>query len=93
VTFFQYLRCLDCKDAKKLISRPLIDNVRQDKYMYEILVFTGPLKEASCNSKVQFIIFGDEDVTPVRTLDPGWKDTLKKGCVDSYVMKTPRYLK
>ena len=34
---------------------------------------------------------GDEDVTEVRTLDPGWKNTLRKGCVDSYVMKTPRY--
>lgn len=78
-------------DEKNLISRPLMDNIREDKYLYEILAFTGPWNEASCDSKVQFIISGDEDETEVRTLDPGWTDSLRKGCVDSYVMKTPRY--
>ena len=37
-----------------------------------------------------YIIAGNEDNTCTRVLDPGWQDTLRKGCVDSYIMKTPR---
>jgi hypothetical protein len=83
----------DKKDEERLCSRPLIDNLKQDKYLYEILIFTGPWHQASCDSKVQFVLTGDEDATWIRTLDPCWKDTLRKGCVDSYVMKTPKYAK
>lgn len=80
-------------DEKKLIARPLVDNVKEDKYLYEIITFTGPWNQSSCDSAVQLILTGSEDKTEVRTLDPGWKDTLRKGCADSYVMKTPRWEK
>ena len=78
------------KDEKRLISRMLVDNDSDYKYMYEILTFTGSKRTASCNSKVQFVLTGEEGETPIRTLDPGWEGTLRKGCVDSYVMKVPK---
>ena len=74
------------------MSRALVDNHRKDTYLYEILTFTGQWKGSTCDSKVYFSITGDEDSTEVRLLDPGWKDTLRKGTIDSYVMKTPRPL-
>lgn len=74
------------------MSRALIDNVKKDAYLYEIVTLTGQWKGSTCDSKVHFILTGDDDSTGVRTLDPGWKDTLRKGTVDSYVMKTPRPL-
>jgi hypothetical protein len=86
-SFFRYN---DLKDKKALVSRALVDNHRNDAYLYEILTFTGQWKGSSCNSRVYFMISGDEDATEMRTLDPGWRDTLRRGTVDSYVMKAPR---
>ena len=80
----------DIMDEKQLVSRPLVDNDPQDSYLYEILAFTGQWRESSCNSKIEIIVTGEDDQTETRTLDPGWKDTLRKGCVDSYIMRTPR---
>ena len=77
-------------DEKQLVSRPLVDNDPKDNYLYEILTFTGQWRESSCNSLVELILTGDKDQTPKRILDPGFKDTLRKGCVDSYIMKTPK---
>ena len=37
------------------ISRPMVDNDDENKYMYEILAFTGNKKGASCDSKVNII--------------------------------------
>ncbi len=37
------------------ISRPMVDNDDENKYMYEILAFTGNKKGASCDSKVNRI--------------------------------------
>lgn len=83
-------RFTDLKDEKNLVSRALPDNKKDDHYLYEILTFTGQWKGSSCDSKVYFTIKGDEDGTEERQLDPGWKDTLRKGTIDSYVMKVPR---
>lgn len=90
-TYFIFvIRYYDLKDKKALVSRPLVDNHKKDEYLYEILTFTGQWKGSSCDSNVYFMLSGEEDSTEVRSLDPGWKDTLRRGTVDSYVMKTPR---
>ena len=67
-----------------------MDNHKKDQYMYEILTFTGMWKQATCDSKVYILIGGGEDDTEPRLLDPGWRDTMRRGTVDSYLMKTPR---
>ena len=65
---------------------------KDDHYLYEILTFTGNWAGSSCDSGVSFILTGDYEQTPIRILDEGRKDTLRKGTVDSYLMKTPRYV-
>ena len=66
------------------------NNNEEDKYLYEILTFTGNWQGSSCDSAVSFILTGEYEQTPIRVLDEGRKDTLRKGTVDSYLMKTPR---
>jgi len=89
----------DRRDEKRLVSRPMVDNRIEDKYMYEILVFTGHKRGASCDSKLEIVLTGEYEETETRIVDPGAKadapgfeGTLRKGCVDSYVMKVPRPL-
>ena len=88
--FLIWAKYNDMKDEEKLIARPLVDNDLDDKHVYEVITFTGQWRESSCDSKVQMIVAGDDGKTDVRTLDPGWKDTLRKGCADSYIMSTTR---
>ena len=45
-------RLEDKKDKQKLVSHPFPDNASEDKYIYEILTFTGNWASASCDSKV-----------------------------------------
>ena len=76
---------------KKLVTLPMPDNNNEeDHYLYEILTFTGNWAGSSCDSGVSFVLTGENEQTPIRVLDAGRKDTLRKGTVDSYLMKTPR---
>ena len=87
-----WARFEDMNDEKKLRSLACPDNKKQDRYVYEILTFTGPWEGASCDSRVQLEITGDNGSTGARDLDSGRKDTLRKGTVDSYILKTSRPL-
>ena len=66
------------------------DNVPQDHYIYEILVQTGPMLSHGTESKVQFILTGEEDETQIRTLSDPSKQFFKKGSLDTFVMTTDR---
>ena len=44
----------------------LSDNHPDDKYLYEIVVETGPMAAHATTSKVNFILTGDEEQTDVR---------------------------
>ena len=86
-----WARFADLKDRLKLRSLALPDNTEKDKYLYEILTFTGHWEGSSCDSAVYFELTGDRGSTGQRQLDVGSKDTLRKGTIDSYIMKTSRY--
>ena len=81
----------DKKDKERLISLGLPDNDEKHKYLYEILTFTGHWEGSSCDSGIFFELTGDHGSTGARQLDIGRKDTLRKGTIDSYIMKTSRY--
>ena len=85
-----YAFITDRKDKEKLRSLPLPDNRPQDKYLYEILTFTGHWDGSSCDSGVYFVLNGEEGDSGMRKLDEGRKDTLRKGTIDSYIMRSPR---
>ena len=38
----------------------------------------------------KLVLTGEHEETCVRTMDAGLENTLRKGCVDSYVLKVPR---
>ena len=40
--------------------------------------------------QIFLLLSGEDDVSGVRVMDNGRKDTLRKGTVDSYIMKTKR---
>ncbi len=50
------------------------DNAKEDHYIYEIQVQTGPMLSHGTTSKVQFILNGDDGETQIRwTFCAVWK--------------------
>ncbi|XP_071550540.1 polycystin-1-like [Panulirus ornatus] len=87
-----WARSKDRKDSEKVGAAPLPDNKVEDKYLYEILVFTGNTKGAQTDSLVQFIVSGEDDETDIRTLGDDKRKILRKADVDVFVMAVPRPL-
>jgi hypothetical protein len=81
-----WARVQDKKDLEMLGASPLLDNEPNDKYLYEISVFTGDKEGASTDSKVFMILSGDEDETTVRALHDPKRKTFRKGEKDVFVM-------
>lgn len=69
---------------------PLPDNILHDKYYYQIIVFTGLRKDAGTNSKVHFVISGDNEETGVRTFEDPRRKILQRGGIDSFIMAVPK---
>ena len=64
------------------------DNHMDDKYFYEVLVETGPLASHATTSKVEFILYGDDDVTDVRCFSDTDRELFKSGANDAFLMAT-----
>ncbi|XP_042202967.1 polycystic kidney disease protein 1-like 2 [Homarus americanus] len=88
-----WARINDKKDVTKLGVSPLPDNKVEDKYLYEMLVFTGNKKEAQTDSNVSFILTGENEDTPVRCLaDDQQRKVFRKASVDVFLLAVPRPL-
>ncbi|UJR08983.1 hypothetical protein I4U23_013233 [Adineta vaga] len=87
-----YAHYKDKKDLEKLGVTPLADNCHNDQYFYQILVFTGHRKDAGTDSKVHFIIVGNEDETNVRQFDDGNRKILQRGGIDAFILSVPKSL-
>lgn len=86
-----YARHMDRKDLEKLGINPLSDNHWSDEYHYQILVFTGHRKNAGTQSKVHFILYGDQEQTPIRTLnEKSQGKVLQRNGIDGFVMSVPK---
>ena len=79
------------------------DNNKKNKYMYEILVETGPLSSHATTSKIQFILTGEKGDSGVRTFNQPLRSLFtkkhknsyipfKKGALDSFLMTTDHSL-
>lgn len=82
----------DRKDVTKLGAAPLPDNMSEDKYLYEMLVFTGNKKEAQTDSTVQFVLSGDYGDTDIRTFGDDQRKIFRKDSVDVFVMACEKYV-
>ncbi|CAF1313923.1 unnamed protein product [Adineta ricciae] len=87
-----YARYKDKKDLEKLGVTPLPDNQPSDQHFYQILVFTGHRTHSGTNSKVHFILAGDDDETQVRTFADPRRKILQRGGIDAFVMTVPKSL-
>ncbi|XP_047471507.1 polycystic kidney disease protein 1-like 2 [Penaeus chinensis] len=92
VVMMLWARFMDRRDVRKLGATPLPDNKVEDKYLYEVLVFTGNKKEAQTDSTVQFIVSGDRDESEVRTFGDEKRRIFRKGEIDVFVMAESRPL-
>ena len=98
VTLFIYVLMLiwarreDRSDLTKIGATPLQDNDPIDRYLYEIVVFTGDKDGAATDSKVHFILSGDDDETEVRTFSDPQRKIFRRGAMDTFVMAAPRRL-
>lgn len=68
----------------------LPDNYDEDRYAYQIIVFTGHRRGAGTKSNVHFIVAGEQDETSVRTLADPNRPILQRGGIDSFVMTVPK---
>nr|XP_002732126.1 PREDICTED: polycystic kidney disease protein 1-like 2-like [Saccoglossus kowalevskii] len=84
-----WARRKDRSDLLLIGVAPLLDNEPNDKYLYEVVVFTGRRKGGGTDSKVGFILSGDNDETDVRMLSDEQRKILRRGAVDSFLMAVP----
>ena len=68
----------------------LPDNYKEDRYCYQIVVFTGHRKHAGTKSKVQFTVAGDEDEAKVRMFSDPKRKIFQRNGVDAFVMTVPK---
>ncbi|CAF4348069.1 unnamed protein product, partial [Adineta steineri] len=87
-----YARYKDKKDIEKLGVTILPDNLKQDQYFYQIIVFTGHRKRSGTKSKVHFILEGDQDETQVRIFADPNRKIFQRGGIDSFVMSVEKSL-
>ena len=93
--------CKDLSDKKKMKCIFLEDNHPSCKYIYEMVVETGPLASHANSSKIEFILTGSQGDTGIRTLfNPQnlifkkHKEYIpfKKGAIDSFILTTDQPL-
>ena len=85
--FLIWAKYQDIKDDKRRASKPLPDNDPSDSYVYEIIAMTGAQSQATCKSKIQFILTGEDDESDIRTFP---RMTFQRSGIDSFVMATSR---
>ena len=55
---------------------PLVDNYADDKYKYEVHVYTGVKARSGTDSKVSFVLAGTQADTGIRKMEDGERQVL-----------------
>ncbi|CAF0770234.1 unnamed protein product [Adineta steineri] len=87
-----YARFKDKKDIEKLGVTPLADNNKSDHYYYQILVFTGQRTNAGTDSKVYFVLSGNNDQTHIRLFSDPHRKLFQRGGINSFIIAVPKSL-
>ncbi|CAF4440336.1 unnamed protein product, partial [Adineta steineri] len=69
---------------------PLADNNKSDHYYYQILVFTGQRTNAGTDSKVYFVLSGDNDQTQIRLFSDPHRKIFQRGGINSFIIAVPK---
>ncbi|XP_078495959.1 uncharacterized protein LOC100175984 [Ciona intestinalis] len=59
---------MDRRDAQKWSLKSTVDNRKEDRYLYQVTVFTGHSRNAATQSQVSCIIFGENGKSKVRRM-------------------------
>ncbi|CAF1545398.1 unnamed protein product, partial [Adineta steineri] len=87
-----YARFKDKEDIEKLGVTPLADNNKSDHYYYQILVFTGQRTNAGTDSKVYFVLSGENDQTHTRLFADPHRKLFQRGGINSFIIAVPKSL-
>ncbi|CAF0849209.1 unnamed protein product [Adineta steineri] len=82
----------DKKDFEKLGVTPLPDNNKSDHYYYQILVFTGQRTNAGTDSKVYFVLSGENNQTQIRLFSDPHRKIFQRGGINSFIIAVPKSL-
>jgi polycystin 1L3 len=85
-----FARFMDIKDSNRLGINLLPDNLPTHHYCYEINVFTGGRKEAATDSKVRFVLSGEEIDTGIRVMHDMKRSCFRRAGIDSFIMTTEK---
>lgn len=80
----------DRRDDEKVGICAMPDNRPGDSYYYEMIVFTGSRENSRTDSRVRFILSGDECDTGVRHMYDRNRKAFRTGGVDSFVLATEK---
>ena len=92
IIFMLTARYMDVQDNKKLGLNLLPDNNPYHDYCYELIVFTGSRSEAATDSKVRFILSGEDFDTGIRMMSDPRRKIFRRGGIDSFIMACERPL-
>jgi hypothetical protein len=87
-----YAQIKDMQDKEAQKPHWMKDNPVEDHYFYEVIVQTGPMLSHGTESKVQFILTGEDNATQIRTLSDPEKNFFKKGNMDTFLMSVDKPL-
>ncbi|XP_065660241.1 uncharacterized protein LOC101238025 isoform X4 [Hydra vulgaris] len=82
-------RRIDKRDALKVGVCPLLDNLPEDNYLYEIVVNTGNRRNAGTKSNIFFTVTGDVTESGVRHLKDPERECFQRSSCDVFIMTTP----
>ncbi|XP_076441454.1 uncharacterized protein LOC143280592 [Babylonia areolata] len=89
VAAFVWARRKDRGDVERIGLAPLVDNDPSDRYYYEIYVQTSIRANAGTDSKVFFILSGEDRDTSVREFSDSRRQIFQRGSTDGFLMATP----
>ncbi len=84
-------RLLDKNDQAKL-GFIRLRHLKNEKYLYEVIFYTGSRKQASTDSKVFFYADGTLGHTDVLLLKARKRQVFRRGGIDSFIISTSRSL-
>ncbi|XP_046352109.2 polycystic kidney disease protein 1-like 2 [Haliotis rufescens] len=86
-----WARRQDRKDVERWRVGYLVDNLTSDKYFYLLQVHTGLRKNSGTESRISFVLAGEQGDTGVRILSDG-KRSIATGSVMNYILAVPGQL-
>ncbi|CAD5126862.1 DgyrCDS14890 [Dimorphilus gyrociliatus] len=89
------VRRMDKRDTLLWTPLPLLDNCKEDQYVYEVHVYTGSRKDCGTKSKVCLTCYGSDCNTGNRILSSSKEETsnfFREGSTRSFIMKTTQSL-